>query len=87
MSKAQPVGRTAAASRILMMSPMMCGFMLTLKAASGGVCKSTINQAQPARRITSEPTAIATTAVRKRLSQPFSAKAPVMKAAAGKATR
>ena len=68
------------------MSPGMY-FKLIRKAASGEVCVSIENHAMPASKIMIEPTAIATVAVQKRLSHPFSANAPLIKAPAGKAIR
>src|SRR6185503_2505288 len=86
-NNAQPVGSTAAASAILIASPGRNGKTAILKAAIGGVFVSTANHAQPPRKITAEPIAIAAYAVRYFLSQPCSANAPVTYAAAGNATR
>src|SRR5262245_5338475 len=86
-SSAQPVGSTAAAAMILMTSPTKNGATPALKALRGVEPNPTTSQAQPARRITADPTAIAATAVRNRRSQPCSEKAPVMYAAAGNDTR
>src|SRR5688500_20363394 len=76
LSRAQPVGRTAAASAILMMSPGMKRSTASLKLTSPDVFVMIVYHAQPVARIRNEPTAKANTALWSRLSQPNTAYAP-----------
>src|SRR5687768_17448827 len=84
---AQPAGSAAAASRIFTISPMINGATPILNVTNGELRRRRVSHAQPASRITTDPIVIAAAAVRKRLSQPCSANAPVMYAAAGNARR